>query len=249
MPKTMKINSGIAVPFRIGADRKITVSDFHFAMDDNGEFKEKRPGTPMTAFHLKEISASDKKASEIVRNPNLSEHKRASVVNRMSQWFDAAIKLNNYIHTPAGNVDVSVDSVELRNLWHLYLFRGRELIDEIGKNIPICFRLKEKVPKLNTEKFKSLQDILARAMRKRRDLQQLAEYVESHKAGLIEFIELRNCAKEENDTLVAPPVVSPLGIPRGGKIVNRRKNKEYVFVNYFHSSFTNILEFATTILS
>jgi len=249
MSKTIKIKQGIAVPFRIGADKRITVSDFHYVMEEKDQWgQERMPGRPKMAFHLKESSESERKAAEIVKNSNLSEHERASLVSRMSQFFDAAIKLNNHIRTPSGNVDISVDSVELRNLWHLYLFRGRELLDAIGKKINVCFALKEKVSGLNARKFAALQDILARAMRKREDLQRLAECVENYKNELTEFIELRNTAKERNDTLVEPPVVSPPGIPRGGKIVNRINNKEYVFVDYFYSSFTNILEFARTIL-
>jgi hypothetical protein len=250
MPKkTIPIDRGIAFPLQITQNGQIVASNHHFGMNEAGEWdKEKRQGRPKIAVHLKQMSASEKKASEIVKNPNLSDNHKASLVARMSQFFDAAIKLSNYIHIPSGNIDVSVDSVELRNLWHLYLMRGRQLINDIGGSIGICFGLKQRINGLNRKKFEKLENVLQNEKRKRADLQQLIDYIEVCKGGLIEFTDLRNRDKEHNDTLIDPPTVSPLGIPTGGKIVNRSNNKVYIFVEYFHSSFTMIKEFTETIL-
>ena len=81
MPKTIKIDRGIAVPFRITQDKQIIVSNHHFGMNEDGEWeKNKGPGRPTIGFHVKEMSASEKKTVEIVKNRNLSDQKRAAGV-------------------------------------------------------------------------------------------------------------------------------------------------------------------------
>lgn len=247
--KVISLERSIAIPFRVEKDGYIAVSDHNLVMDDCGEWlKEKQPGRPKMGLHLKTMTPSEKKADAIVQNPNLTGQQRAPLVNRLSQFFDAAIKLNDCIRKPSGNVDVSVDSVELRNLWHLYLLRGREVIDEIGRKIKTSYGLTQQIHGLNAKKFNALEKIIERDMRKRENLNQLLNYIRSCKGALIEFIELRNRAKTENDTLVEPPSVSTIGNPKGGKIVNRHNNKEYVFVDYFYDSFKHIKTFAETIL-
>ncbi len=247
--KVMTIKRGIAVPFGIGQNGKITVADHHLVMNEHGEWeKEKRPGIPMMSLGIKTISESDKRAEEIVKNCHLSDRQKAYLVNRISQFIAVYVQLYAHIHTPVGNVDIAEDSVELRNLWHLYLLRGRELIDEVGKKIRTCFGLKQHVNGLSSAKFVSWENILRQEMRKRDDLSELVENLEKYREALIEFIELRNRDKKASDTLLEPPYISPSGIPRGGKVTNRETNREFDFVEYFHTSFKSIMQFAEAIL-
>jgi hypothetical protein len=228
--------------------KKISVPDYHLVTKDGGKTWEERPGRLKVAFGIKSISESDKQAEMMVKNSNIPNSQRIHVVNRLSQFIDARAQLIQHLHTPIGDIDVSDDSVEFRNFWHLYLVRGRELIDEIGRKIRVCFDLKQSIPGLNAEKFRSLQNILQQEVKKRNDLQELIKVIENHKDALIEFIELRNRDKTHGDTIAMAPYISPEGIPWGGEINNKGNQKKYVLVDYLDSSYKTIIDFARAIL-
>lgn len=247
--KAIPVDRGVAVPFRITEDGKIIVADYHFQMDaDGGWQKDKRPGRPKIAFHLKSVYGSRKVASSIVTNPNLSAYQKAAMADRISQFVHSYTKLSQHLQTPVGNVEIRDDSDELRNLWHLYLQRGRQLIDQIGKNVHVCFGLKQRLKGLNVQGLSKLEEFLRQQMKQGPELESLTKQIARLRSGLIEFVELRNREKVDNDTLVDPPAVSPDGIPMGGAIFNRKNNKHYHFVNYFQNSFNLIMLFARIIL-
>jgi hypothetical protein len=225
---------------------KIIVDDYHCVMNKDGIW-EKRPGRLMVAFGVKSISQSDKAAEEIVKNSNLEEKQRAHIVTRLAQFIETYLQLEEHLHKPLGNIPISDDSVEFRNLWHLYLLRGRELLDETGRKIKVCFDLKQGINGLNAKKFVSLLGVLEQEARKREELRELIIRVQQYSTGLIEFIDLRDRDKTHNDTIEQPPYIYPDGQPRGGKLLNGTANRQYEFVEYLGNSYRIIIDFVRLI--
>jgi hypothetical protein len=182
-----------------------------------------------------------------VKKQNLSDRDKNDIVSVVASFIDAREKLHMFIHIPIGEAHISQESTELNNLWHNYLIRGRELIDELGRKIDVCFGLKQTVHGLNAKKFESLRTILSKESTHRGDLKILEGIIKKYESDIIEFIGLRNREKESRDTLVRPPVVSPSGEPQGGVVMNFTTNKEYDFVHYFDRSFATIIEFTRAI--
>lgn len=212
-------------------------------MGKDGKWK-KEPGRLKIAFHTKKVSESEIEAEKIVKTTALGEYQRKKIVTSLAKFIEAYDQLQPFIHTNKGNVPVAEDSIELRNNWHSYLFKGRELIDEVGSVINVCFGLKQKVSGLNEKKFKSLKNIVTQAMRKK-DFSLLLEIINENEENIVQFVNLRNREKSHADTLIDPPVISEEGIPSGGSI----KGINISFSDYIQQSYLDILKFVESILS
>jgi len=229
---------------------KITVPDSHLVQDNQGDW-HRRPGRLKISLHTLSESSSDRLARDIVQNPNLSTKEKNKVIALLSQFIHAYEELNHQIHIPLGNVPVSQESTRLRNLWHLYLLRGRELLDGVGYRANKCLFLKQKVTGLNTKKFESLCRILEGEIvnHQRRELEEILSAMRRYKQDILEFIGLRDRDKTCNDTLERPPCISPEGVPHGGLIVNWDTQKNYNFSDYVERSFRIIIEFTKVFFS
>jgi hypothetical protein len=221
----------------------IKVDDYHFVMGDDGEWI-KRPGRLKVAFHTKSITKSDQVAEEIVRNCRLGSNLKSKIISSVAKFDNAYMLLNDYLHVSKGNIPVAEDSIELKNKWHSYLFKGRELIDEIGSVVNVCFGLNQKITGLNEKKFSSLRNIVIQAMRKKEGLGVLLQIIDENKDDIIEFINLRNREKIKGDTLLKPPMISETGVPSGGKL----KDINVSFVEYVQLSYSNIMKFVKSII-
>jgi hypothetical protein len=221
----------------------IKANDYHFVMSEDGEWI-KKPGRLQFALHTKSISNSDKVAEEIVNNNSLGSYQKRKIVTSVAKFIEAYEQLNSYLHISKGNIPVAEDSIELRNKWHSYLFKGRELIDEIGTVVNICFGLKQKTSGLNEKKFISLRKIVLQAMRKKQGLEVLIQIIDENEKEIAEFIMLRNREKTNGDTLLEAPMISEEGIPSGGVL----KDIDTSFVEYHQASYLSIIRFVKSIV-
>ena len=221
----------------------IKVADYHLVQNNDGGW-DKRPGRFKMTMHIKPFSTAEKKAKTLVSHPNIGAHYKMVLVKRLCEFITAYDALYKYLHTSHGNIPVVCDSPELHNMWHIYLFKGRELIDAVGSKIHICFGLNQKIIGLNKKKYESTKKIVIQAMQKKPELQGLLETLSEYEKLIIEFIELRNEEKSNNNTLTKPPIISENGIPTAGSITNIEKT----FVEYFEYSYLNILAFTKSIV-
>ncbi len=197
---------------------------------------------PKNSLYVKTVSWSDLEAKKIVLNQYLRHEDIAHVIGILSPFIDAYKRLEEHIHVSIGEAYISEDSIELRNLWHLYLIRGRELIDEIGRKMHKCYGLKQKLKGLNRKGFKNLRKIIGKQGSSESYITELLSLIDEYEQPLIEFIELRDRDKECRDTLVTAPVISPTGNPKGGLLEHKETNRKYDFVEYFFESYRNIRE-------
>lgn len=221
----------------------IKVADYHLVNNNSGGW-DKRPGRLEMAMSIKPFSTAEIKAKTIVSHPKIGAHYKRGLVKRLCEFITAYDSLYKYLHTNHGNIPVVCDSPELHNFWHIYLFKGRELIDAVGNTIHICFGLNQKTKGLNKKKFESTKKVVIQAIQKKPELQSLLDILSQYEKLIIEFIELRNEEKSNNNTLNKPPIISENGIPTAGSIINIEKT----FVEYFEYSYLNILAFTKSIV-
>lgn len=221
----------------------IKVPDYHLGLSPDGKWI-KKPGRLKIAFHTISVTKSTQLAEQLVVNQRLKPHQRKTVVSSIAKFDEAYEKLNQLLHTPKGNIPIAEDSVELRNLWHSYLFKGRELLDVIGGVFHICFDLNQKTTGLNKKKLESIKNIVLQAMRKKQGLDSLIKLIDESKIFISDFIELRNREKANGDTLMEAPMVSETGVPTGGKV----REIEITFIQYLDLSYGNILGFVKAVV-
>lgn len=203
---------------------------------------------PKFSLGLKSITPTDRQAEKMLLNVKLNPYDKKHLLSVLAPFLDSYYKLNIHLHTPVGDAYISEESTELRNLWHLYLVRGRQLIDEIGRKIAIRYELKDTTKGLNARKLKNLQTRLSKEAINRKELENLTVALERHGDAILEFIYLRDRDKECRDTLERGPIISPSGEPNGGVLFNREKNKKYDFTQYLAESFSLIINFFNDIL-
>lgn len=226
----------------------VTVADHHFIVKPDGTW-EKRPGGFIVGMSFTAMGEAESKAAELAAaNPKLSASARLITQRRLAAFFDAHRQLKEYLSTPLGNIAVQEDSAELRNLWHLYLMTGRELIDSIGHIIHTCFGLKQPLNGLNAKKLQALRLTVEKLKQKLPSMESLMLCLDKYEILLTDFISLRDRDKTHGDTIKEPPTISATGVASGGRIVSYNFNNEFVFAEYVNTSFEAIIGFARFVL-
>lgn len=221
--------------------------DYHLVGDDKGNWR-KVPGRLMFKLSGTTTEKYSDEIEQIVQNKNLTPFQKKCIKKRMSLFIHSHEKLHKYLTTQETDASIQLKSTDFDSMWHSYLISSRELIDEIGRYIHICFGLKEKTDGLNKKKLDSLLKNITKAKKYKEDLSNLEKIIKEYQIFLIEHIALRDRNKTHSDTLAESPWINPSKIPNGGLLVNRTNDQEYDFVNYFYNSHKEILGFAERIL-
>lgn len=226
----------------------IEVPNYHFAGDGKGNWR-KVPGRLAFAMELSAQGKAESEAKAIATSATrLTGYKVASIERYLGGFIQSYLDLYEYLHTSLGDIPIKVDSARVRNLWHTYLLRGRELIDELGKVVHICFGLKQEVGGINEKKLTSLRQIINQARRKIDGLDPLVSCLDNYEQLLVTFIMLRNRDKTNNDTIIDLPWISEMGIPSGGIIGEPTKQFRGDFIAFIETSYTSIMDFTKIIL-
>jgi len=178
----------------------------------------------------------------------LDGYRRSVIEKRLAAFVQAYLDLREYLHTPLGDIPLRVDNAQIQNLWHTFLIVGRELIDEIGSIIHICFSLQQSITGLNKKKMESLRKIIEQASRKITGLEPLTACLDEHQEIIENFVALRNRDKTKRDTLIDFPLISETGTPSGGLIANRETGFSFDFVIFVEKSYLSLIDFTKRIL-
>lgn len=201
------------------------------------------------AMELKVHSRAEAEAHQIATSASrLVGHRLSSIEKRLAGFIQSHLDLAEHLNTPLGDIPIKANSARVGNLWHMYLLRGRELIDELGKVVHVCFDLKQEVKGFNEKKLTSLRQIIAQAQRKIEGLDPLVECLDKHETNIVIFIALRNRAKTNDDTIIDLPWISEAGVPSGGTIGEPTKQFRGEFVGFVADSYARIVDFTKTIL-
>lgn len=226
----------------------VEVPAYHLIGDQNGNWK-KVPGRLAMAMELKVHSRAEAEAYQIATSASrLAGHRLSSIEKRLAGFIQSYLDLTEYLNTPLGDIPIKSDSARVGNLWHMYLLRGRELIDELGKVVHVCFGLKQEIKGFNENKLISLRRIVAQAQRKIEGLDLLVDCLDKHESSIVIFIALRNRAKTNNDTIIDLPWISETGVPSGGTVGEPTKQFRGEFVGFIVDSYATIIDFTKTIL-
>lgn len=224
----------------------ISVSNYHFAGDGSGEWIAK-PGSLKIAFHMIESNSATQIAEGIVQSAKRKRPQNLSKLKKhLLDYVSSYIALKRYLSTPQGNVPITLQSADLDNYWHLYLMRGRELIDSIGKETSYCFNLYDKLNGIDKKKLDSLKNTLGKIKEKNPDFNTLLDILNRYEAFIIQFIELRNLDKVHSNTLSSPPYINPDGSYNNGVI--SLEGIEINFSEFFDSSYLQMLSFSCDVL-
>lgn len=226
----------------------IEVPDYHLVGDGNGNWR-KVPGRLAFAMELAVHGKAESEAKAIATSATrLTGYKVASIERCLAGFIQSYLDLFEYLHTSLGDIPIKADSARVRNLWHTYLLRGRELIDELGKVVHTCFGLKQEIGGINEKKLTSLRKNIDHAKRKIDSLDPLVTCLDNHEQLLITFIALRNRDKTNNDTIINLPWISETGIPSGGTVGDPTKQLRSDFVVFTETTYASIIDFTKTIL-
>ena len=226
----------------------IQVPDYHLVGDRNGNWK-KVPGRLALAMELAAHGKAELEAKAIATSATrLTGYKVASIERRLADFIQSYLDFFEYLHTSLGDIPIKADSARVRNLWHTYLLRGRELIDELGKVVHTCFGIKQEVGGINEKKLTSLRKNIDHASRNIGGLGLLVACLDKHEQLLVTFIALRNRDKTDNDTLIDLPWISETGTPSGGIVGDPAKQFRGDFVTFTETSYASIMDFTKTIL-
>lgn len=226
----------------------VEVPDYHFVGNQHGKWI-KVPGRLTIAMEFKVHSRVEAEAHQIATSTSrLTGHRLSSLEKRLAGFIQSHLDLTEYLHTSLGDIPIKADSARIGNLWHMYLLRGRELIDELGKVVHVCFGLRQEVNGFNEKKLASLRQIIAQAQRKLEGLDPLIDCLDKHETNIVIFIALRNRAKTNDDTIIDLPWISEAGVPSGGIIGEPTKQFRGEFVGFVADSYARIIDFTKTIL-
>jgi|GEM_PF-3823016 hypothetical protein len=226
----------------------IEASPYHFVGDGKGGWVQ-TPGRLQFSIVTKAFGPAEKGARDLVGS---ATRINGFMVDRLESllagYLQARENLYEYLHTPQGNIPIVADSAEFRNMWHLYLFKGRELIDATGPLVGRSFNLKYPAKGLNAESFSALRKVISQASRKAQGFEPLVECLERSELLLQQFIKLRNREKTHGDTIRESPAISEEGIPSKGKLYIHDPHYGSDFIIFFEQSHTAIMDLIRTIL-
>lgn len=227
----------------------ITAPDEHLIQRADGTW-ERRPGRLAFSLSLKSLGPAESAAIDLLRtNQRLLGVKREALERRLACWIQAYGDLSEYLTSPLGDIPIQSDSAEVRNLWHTYLLTGRELIDELGSVIHICFGLSQGLRGLNAQKFTSLRTMISQVSGRVSGLAPLTECLDDYEDLLVDFIDLRNRDKTKGDTVQEFPWISERGVATGGVVGIPGTIRTFDFVAFFEKSHSGLLDFAKRILA
>jgi hypothetical protein len=225
----------------------ITVPDYHFVGDGNGGWI-KVPGSIKMRMSLRDCDAGEIASEAIVRQiTKINGQSKIHLKERLSAFIHAYTELETYLTTPQGNISIQADGNMIRNMWHTYLIRGRELIDFLGTVIHIQYNLKDKVHGINNQKIQSLKNRCSQLSGKIQGLDNLLACITKYEELLMAFIELRNKDKEQNNTLKEPPYINPDKTATEG-VLSKKNGEEIEFIAYFRCSYLMIINFGCDLL-
>ena len=225
----------------------IKVPNHHFVGDGKGGWL-KRPGRIKMRLSVLEHGPSDAIADAVIqKSSRLQGRMLPPVRERLRYFLQAYLDLETYLSTPIGDVPVQADGAKVRNLWHLYLVRGRELIDILGSVVHLCFKLNGRRNGLNAKTLAGLKTDAAQLSGKLDGIECLLACIEAHEELVISFIDLRNRDKDRNNTLVEPPFISETGDATEG-VLDMGAGAREDFVRYLRKSYQEILGFCCCFL-
>lgn len=228
----------------------ITVPDYHFIGDGNNGWIQ-NPGRLKFALETISYGPAETEAKDIISASTRLKgfpYKARLIEKRIADFIQAHLDLEDYLHTPLGDIPVKDENSKIKNMWHLYLMRGRELVDELGKVVHICFNLKQNIGGFNEKKFGSLRKIIGQAQEKVPGLESLIYCLDKHEHTIKNFIDLRNRSKTDNDTITEYPWISENGVASGGVIEELSKELKFDFVDFHVETYATIIDFAKAIL-
>lgn len=234
------------------SDVFIKVPNQHFRKDKRGEWQI-APGRLETRVTITRAGPAETEARKICDSASrIAREKLRRVERGIATFIQSQMDLYLYLHTPLGDIPVKADGAKVQNHWHLYLMRGRELLDALGHVLPTCFGLKDKIDGINGKKLRSLRTIISRAKGKadssqKSELDALSMLVDSHEQILLEFIDLRNRSKQFADTILDLPWISASGAPSAG-LVGIPNVFQKDFTIFFKESYLSIRHFSASVL-
>lgn len=209
----------------------------------------KAPGRIKVGFAIKAFGPAEKGARDLVASATRVNGFRVEQTEvTLANYLQAQLSLQEYLQTPHGNVPVTADSAAFRNLWHMFLLRGRELIDRVGPLVGPAFGLKFAVKGLNAEKFESLRKVIRQAQPKVAGLEPLIDCLDRHETALTQLIDVRNRDKDRDDTIKEPPEISEEGVASKGVVRTNKPGETLEFVSFFERSHEAVLHLVKTVL-
>lgn len=248
---------GLAIPFKVGGTpgnpkALITAANHHLVGVGDGGWERREGQIKMGVAIQEDDTATQESRRLLAASRSLTGNARENLEKRLASFLYVKSQLHNYLKTPRGNVSTKVEGTELQNLWHNYLTTGRELIDEVGRVIHVCFGLNNshRLNGFNEKKAKKLRNLILQERSRVAELDDLEKILDKYELIVLDFISLRNQEKETKDTIQDAPWISPDGDPSGGQLLirkaaNDRQNRE--FVAFFSLSGGALCEFTQKI--
>jgi hypothetical protein len=170
-------------------------------------------------IHLKTINEHTKFAEQWL-NSKLTEKQTVQLRRNLEAFHKSKMALDVLLQQPgANNVSTALRSPELITSWRSYLENTRILLDTLGLFAYTTMGLKQNVGGFSKKKLPNFRQQLE-SIKKGSALATLNEI----SPILLDLIELRNFEKVTGSTILEPPIISPEGIPAGGKL--HCENKE-----------------------
>jgi len=171
-------------------------------------------------LHGKTINEHTKFAEKWL-NSKLTKKQADRLRHNLESFHKSKMALVEVLQQPgATNVSTAFESPELNTGWQSYLVNTRILLDTLGLFAYSTMGLKQNVGGFSKKRLPNFRQQLE-VIKKDSSLAKLDEI----SPILLDLIELRNFEKITGSTILEPPIISPEGVPAGGKL--HSDNREF----------------------